>query len=216
MSMAAKMSDRGDNMSEANLQADGLVERPAQGAADQQEMEEEDSSPHNLLMWSPVQRPPTGHLNMNYCLEIQVTLADELGDTPPPLHAWTAPVVEDMLREVRAGLTEAVVIGPGRAILFYGRHSMGEGLKADKARDAAFLLTGAGTWVGKSAYLTTDPMMLQEGKRAKTQAVSDHRVKARGPGHPRVNLPAQQPFRFNTSRISPPGDALAHYGSDEG
>ena len=70
MSMAAKMSDRGDNMSEANLQADGLVERPAQGAADQQEMEEEDSSLHNSLMWSPVQRLPAGHLNMNYCLEI--------------------------------------------------------------------------------------------------------------------------------------------------
>ena len=34
-------------MSEANLQADGLVERPAQGAADWWEMEEEDSSPHN-------------------------------------------------------------------------------------------------------------------------------------------------------------------------
>ena len=57
-------------MSEANLQADGLVERPTQGAADQWEMEEEDSSPHSLLMWSPIQRPPTGHLNMNYCLEI--------------------------------------------------------------------------------------------------------------------------------------------------
>ena len=68
--MAAKMSDRGDNMSEANLQADGLVERPAQGAADWWEMEEEDSSPHNSLTWSPVQRPPTGHLNTNYCLEI--------------------------------------------------------------------------------------------------------------------------------------------------
>ena len=60
-----------------------------------------------------------------------------------------APVVEDMLREVRAGLTEAVVIGPGRAILFYGRHSMGEGLKVDKARDAAFLLTGAGIMGGE-------------------------------------------------------------------
>ena len=47
--MAAKMSDRGNNMSEANLQADGLVERPAQGAADWQEMEEEDRYPHNLL-----------------------------------------------------------------------------------------------------------------------------------------------------------------------
>ena len=45
MLMAAKMSDGGDNMSEANLQADGLVERPAQGAAVQQETEEEDSSP---------------------------------------------------------------------------------------------------------------------------------------------------------------------------
>ena len=61
-----------------------------------QEMEE-DSSPHNSPMWSPVQRPPTGHLNMNYCLEIRVTLTDELGIIPPPSHTWTAPVVEDML-----------------------------------------------------------------------------------------------------------------------
>ena len=103
---------------------------------------------------------------------------------PPPPHAWTGPVVEDMLREARAGLTEAVVIDPGRAILFYGRCSMGEGLKADKARDAAFLLTGAGTWVGKSAYLTADPMTIQEGRRAIAQAISDNRVKARGPGRP--------------------------------
>ena len=216
MSMTAKMSDRGDNMSEANLQADGLVERPAQGAADQWEMEEEDNSPHNSQTWSPFQRLPTGHLNTNYCLEIRVTLTEELEDTPPPLHAWTSPVVEDMLREARAGLIEAVVIGLGRAILFYGRRSIGEGLKVDKARDATFLLTGAGMWVGKLAYLTTNPMTLQEGKRAITQAVSDHRVKARGPGHPRVNLLAQQPFRFNTSRASPLGDALTPYGSDGG
>ena len=59
-------------------------------------------------------------------------------------------------------------------------------------------------------------MTLQEGKRAITQAISDHRVKARGPGHPQVNLLGQQPVRFNTSRISPPGDVLPHYGSDEG
>ena len=203
-------------MSEANLQADGLVEKPAQGAVDWQETEEEDSSPHNLPMWSPVQRPPTGHLNMNYCLEIRVTLTDELGDTPPPLHTWMAPVVEDMLQEARAGLTEAVVIGPGRAILFYERCSMGEGLKADVAGDATFLLTGAGMWVGKLAYLTADPMTLQEGKRAITWAISDHRVKARGPGCPRVNLLAQQPFRFNTSRTSPPGVMSTHYGSAKG
>ena len=34
---------------------------------------------------------------MNYCLEIQVTLTEELGDVPLPSHAWTVPVVEDML-----------------------------------------------------------------------------------------------------------------------
>ena len=48
-------------MTEANLQEDSLVERPAQKVADCHEMEEDDSSPHNLPMWSPVPRPPTGH-----------------------------------------------------------------------------------------------------------------------------------------------------------
>ena len=43
---------------------------------------------------------------------------------------------------------------------------MGEGLTADEARNTAFLLTGAGMWVGKSAYLTTNPMTIQEGRRA--------------------------------------------------
>ena len=79
----------------------------------------------------------------------------------------------------------------------------GEGLKADKARDAAFLLTRAGTWVGKSAYLTTNPMTIPKGKRAIAEAVSANRVKVRGPGYPSVNLPAQQPFQFNAQRVSP-------------
>ena len=143
----------------------------------------------------PVQRLSTGHLNTNYCLSIHITLTDELGDVPPPLHAWMTPVIEDMLQETRAGLTEAVVVGPGKEILFYGRQFFGEGLKADEARDATFLLTGAGTWVGKLAYLTADPMTLQEGKRAIAHAISDHGVKARGPGCPRVNLPAPATFQ---------------------
>ena len=91
---------------------------------------------------------------------------------------------------------------------------MGEGLKADKARDATFLLTGAGTWVGKPAYLTADPMTIQEGKRGIAQAVSDNRVKARGPGCPCVNLPAQQPFQFGAQRTSPPKDMSGDHGSD--
>ena len=80
----------------------------------------------------------------------------------------------------------------------------------DEARDATFLLTGAGTWVGRLAYLTANPMILQEGKRAIACTISDQGVKARGPGHLRVNPPAQLPFRFNNSRASPPGEQSAH------
>ena len=91
---------------------------------------------------------------------------------------------------------------------------MGEGLKADEARDATFLLTVAGTWVGNAAHLTTNPMTIQEGKRAIAQAVSDNTVKVRGPGCPCANLPAQQPFWFNTHRVSPPKDMSGDCASD--
>ena len=83
-----------------------------------------------------------------------------IGGSAPPSHSWIAPLMEDMLHDARTGLTEAVVIGPGRAVLFDGRHSMGEDLTTDEARDAAFLFTGAGTWVGKLAYLTAHPMTI--------------------------------------------------------
>ena len=85
---------------------------------------------------------------------------------------------------------------------------MREGLRADGARDATFLITGAGTWVGKLAYLTADPMTIHEGRRAIAQAISDNRVKARGPRHPCVNLLAHQPFHFNPLRNFPPKDML--------
>ena len=119
-----------------------------------------------------------------------------------------------MLHKARTGLTKVVVIGPGRVVLFYGRHSMGEGLRVDEARDATFLLTGAGMWVGKLAYLTTDPVTIHKGRRAIAQAISDNRVKARGPRHPFVNLLAHQPFCFNSLRNSPPKDMLRDDSSD--
>ena len=50
---------------------------------------------------------------------------------------------------------------------------MGEGLTADEARDAAFLLRGAGMLVGKLAYLATEPMTIKEGWGAIAQAVMD-------------------------------------------
>ena len=108
-----------------------------------------------------------------------------------------------MLHDARTSLTKAVVIGPGRAVLFYGRHSMGEDLTKDEAKDATFLFTEVGTWVGKPAYLAANPMTIQEGQWANAQAITDCQVKVRGPGHPCVNLLTQQPFRFDHTRGYP-------------
>ena len=47
---------------------------------------------------------------------------------PPPPHTWQVPIVEDMVLEGTPGLTEAVVTGPGWAVLFYGWQLLGEGL----------------------------------------------------------------------------------------
>ena len=58
MSMAAKLSNLVDKMSEANLQVDGQAEVPTQGTKDLWEIEEEDSSPSHSLTWSPAQMLP--------------------------------------------------------------------------------------------------------------------------------------------------------------
>ena len=204
--MAAKSSDLDDRMSGANLQMEGHVDMPSQGAKDPRELGASGSSPSHLPSWSPARRPPSNCPNTRHCLEIHVTLTKELGAVPPPSHAWMAPLVEDMLCDTSTSLTKAVVMGPGRAILFYGRCLLGEGLTLDKARDAAFLLTGAVTWVGKPAYLAADPMTIQEGWWVIAQAITDCWVKVRGMGHPHVNPLTQQPFRFDHPRDSPRKD----------
>ena len=154
MSMAAKSSDLNDKMPGANLQMDAHMGVPAQSVKDLQEPEEEDSSSSHLLSWSPAQRLLSSCPNMKQCLEIRVTLMEESGAIPLPSHSCMAPLVEDMLCNARTRITKAVVTSPGWAVVFYGRHSMGEGIMAGEARDATFLLTGAGTWVGKLAKLT--------------------------------------------------------------
>ena len=65
---------------------------------------------------------------------------------------------------------------------------MGEGLSLGESRDTTVVLTGVGTWIGKPAYLATDPLTIQEGRWEITQAITEHQGKARGPGHPHVNL----------------------------
>ena len=126
-----------------------------------------------------------------------MALTKETGVVLASSHTWTAPLVEDMLCYARTGLTKALVTGPGRAVLFYGRHSLGEDLSPDESRDAAFMLTGTGTRVGKPGYLTADPLTIQEGWQEIAWAIINCQIKARGPGHPHVNPSTPQPCRFD-------------------
>ena len=212
--MAAKLSDLGNRTSRVNLQMEGHADMQPQSAKDLWESEASGSSPSHSPSWSLARRLLSSCPNIRHCLEIHVTLTEELGAVPPPSHSWMAPLVEDMLHDVRIGLTEAVVTGPGRAVLFYGKCSLAEGLTTVDARDAAFLLTGVGTWIRKPAYFSADPMTIQEGQWVIAQSVTDWHIKARGLGCPRINLLTQQPFRFNCLRGSPMKDTSGDGGSD--
>ena len=66
---------------------EGQVDVPSQSAEDQWELEALGSSPSHLPFWSLARRPPSGHTNTKYCLEIHVTLIEELGVVSPPSHS---------------------------------------------------------------------------------------------------------------------------------
>ena len=120
MSMAAKFSDLGNRTSRSNLQTESHMGMPSQSAKDLQESEASGSSPSCSPLWSLARGPLSSCPNIRHCLEIHVTLTEELGAVLPPFHSWMAPLVEDMLHDVRIGIPKVVVTGPGRAVLFYG------------------------------------------------------------------------------------------------
>ena len=107
-----------------------------------------------------------------------------------------------------------MVTGPGRAVLFYGRWSLGEGLSLGESRDTTFVLTGVGTSVGKPAYFAADPLSIQEGQWEIAWGITKCQIKVRGPGHPCVNSSTPQPFRFDWYGDSPQKDTPRDANSD--
>ena len=203
MSMATKPSDLDDWTSGTNLQIEDHASTSQRGWEGSEETGVSGSAPSHSPSWSLGRQLSPGCPKTQYCLWIHVTLTEKRGAASPLPHAWTAPVVEDMQWHGRAGLTKAVVTGPGRAILFYGRHSLGEGLSLGKVRDAIFTLTGAGTWVGKLAHLVADPLTIQEGWWVIAQAITECQIGVRGPGHPHSHPRPTQAFRFYHGDESP-------------
>ena len=118
MSMAAKSSDLEDRTPGANLQMECHADMPSKSVKDPRELGALGSSPSHSPSWSLARRLLSSCPNTRYCLEIHVTLTEELGEVPPAFHAWMASLVEDMLHHARTGLTKAVVTGSGRAVHF--------------------------------------------------------------------------------------------------
>ena len=161
-----------------------------------EEIEAADSIPSQSPSQSLVKKPMPDHPETWYCIGIELTLTKENGAVQPPSHTWQATMIEDMVWEAKSGLTKAVVTGPGRAVLFYGRQSQGEGLNLGEVRDAAFTLSGAISWVGKLSHLHTIPMSLWEGWWVIVQASTECWIELRGTGCPHSHPVTPQPFRF--------------------
>ena len=71
--------------------------------------------------------------------------------------------MEDLLWDGKSGLTEAVVMCPGQAILFNGRQSLEEGISLGEVHEASFTLSGAISWVSKQAQLNANALSPWEG-----------------------------------------------------
>ena len=91
------------------------------------------STPSHSPSQSLARKPTPDWPKTQYCLEIQVTSTEDDRATTPPPHMWQVPIVKDMVQDGKSGLTEAIVTYPGRAILFYGQQSLGEGLSFGEA-----------------------------------------------------------------------------------
>ena len=123
----------------------------------------------------------------HYCVHTRVSLGEGRGDQPSPSHAWNWLLITNILQEVcpRDCITEAVVLVPGEAILFFGRCLHNEGLLHCDAQDIEHGLMGSITGAGRTAWVEATVKTLQEGHRAIADAILEMKTKARGPGHPK-------------------------------
>ena len=82
-------------------------------------------------------------------------LGDREGDQPPPPQAWEGGFITDILQEAwpEDCITKVVVLSPGKAILFFSRHSKNEGFPYCRARDVKFGLGGPFNWARRSAQI---------------------------------------------------------------
>ena len=133
MSMAARLSGLDDQKHGINIQTEGHTLTSPSGQNGPEDPEAFGSTPSHSPSWSLSRKLTPDWPETWNCWEIHVTSTEDGGVTPPPPHVWQVPIMEDMVRDGKSILTEAIVTGPDRAILFYGWQSFGEGLSLGEA-----------------------------------------------------------------------------------
>ena len=123
--MATRLSHLDDQKSGLNIQTEGHTLTPPSSQNGPGDPEVFGNAPSQSPSKSLARKPTPDWPETQYCLEIQVTSTKDKRVTSPLSHAWQVPIVEDMVSDDKVGLTEAVVTGPGWAILFYGWQSLG-------------------------------------------------------------------------------------------
>ena len=120
-------------------------------------------------------------------------LGDGGGDKPSPSHVWGGCLITDILQEAwpEDWMTKAMVLSPGEAILFFGRHSKNEGIPYCMARNVELGLEDQFNWAGRSTQIEALKKTIQGGCHAITEAVIEKKMKTRGPGQPWQNKALQ-------------------------
>ena len=118
----ARSSDLDNSKPEIKIQTEGHTHTPNKWLKWAWKSQRQLGEPHHIPYPSLWQRKPMPDWPETwYCLEIKVISTEDDKVIPPPTHTWQTPIVEDMVREGKVGLTEARVTGTGWAVLFYGQ-----------------------------------------------------------------------------------------------
>ena len=203
MSMAARSSDLDNLNPEVKIQIEGHSLTPTSGQNGPEDQDAFRRTPACSPSQSPARKPAPDWPETWYCLGIQVVSTEDDKAIPPLSHTWQAPIVEDIVHEGRTGLIEAIVTGPGRAVLFYGHHSLGEGLNLGEVRDTMFTLLEVIAWVGKQAQLSSKPVSLGNARQLIAQAITEGHIEPAGSSHPQSIPPASMLSNFHNKDMSP-------------
>ena len=85
----------------------------------------------------------------HYCLQLDVTMIQDLSRPPPPWHSWTVATIKDMVVRDAPNVKDCVILGLGSAVLFFSHHQEPwEGLYLHEDQELADEMTKTTTWMG--------------------------------------------------------------------